>query len=567
MRELSNEEYIDLFGPTAGDRIRLADTDLVAEVEADYIEQGDESVVGGGKVVRDGLGHASGSAHGNTLDWILTNATIIDPVLGVVKADIGVKDGVITGVGNSGNPDTMDAVDADLVIGGNTEPVDCKGLIATPGGLDIHLHYYSPDLIANAISTGITTMLGGGTGPVTLPIATTGPSNIETMLKAAEEWPVNMGFYGKGSAHDPETIEEQAQAGACGFKIHEDWGAMPATIDTALSVGDEMDLQIILHTDTLNESGFLEDTLEAIGGRSIHLFHIEGAGGGHAPDILEGVGLENVIPSSTNPTNPFTVNTFDEHLDMIMQVHHLDPNSPEDVAFAESRIRSETIAAEDVLHDEGAISVMSSDSMGMGRMAEVVSRTWQTADKMKHQRGPLVDDRDHDNFRIKRYIAKYTINPAITAGIDDYVGSLEPGKLADIVLWDPASFGVKPEFVYKGGFPTWGNVGEANGASSWVEPMKQRQLFGAYGKAKQAHSLTFVSQAAVESGVGDTYGLDKEVVPVNGIRTVTKDDMVHNSYCPDDIEVDSETFEVRVDGEIVTSDPVDEVPLAQRYLI
>jgi urease subunit alpha len=565
---MDSEEYLNHFGPTVGDRFRLGDTGLLAEVEEDHITYGDESVVGGGKVVRDGLGHASGSAHGNVVDWVLTNATIVDPVLGIVKADIGIKDGWIVGIGNSGNPETMSFVDSDLVIGGNTEPFDCKGMIVTPGGLDIHLHFFSADLPRHAISSGITTMLGGGTGPV-FPIATTGPENLKMMHKAGEEWPINFGFYGNASAHEPETIEEQTRAGACGFKIHEDWGAMPETIDTALEVGDEHDVQIIVHTDTLNESGYFEDTFDAIGGRNIHLFHIEGAGGGHAPDLLEGVGHENVLPSSTNPTNPYTTNTADEHLDMIMTVHHLDPDSPEDVAFADSRIRPETIAAEDVLHDMGAISMMTSDSMGMGRAAEVISRTWQTAHHMKQQRGPLPEDEgtENDNQRIKRYIAKYTINPAITAGIDDYVGSLEPGKLADIVLWDPAFFGLKPELVFKGGFPTWANTGEANAASMWAEPMMQRPMYGAKGEAPKANSIHFASEAAVENDIQEKIGLDTPIVPVHGIRGLTKSDMVRNDYCPSDIDVDAETFEVTIDGEPVTCEPTDSVPLAQRYLL
>ncbi len=567
-RDLEREHYIELFGPTEGDKIRLGDTELIAEVEKDYIEHGEEAVIGGGKVVRDGLGKAAGSSHSNVIDWVLTNATIIDPVLGIVKADIGIKDGRIVGIGNAGNPETMDYIDSDLVIGGNTEPWDCKGMIVTPGGLDVHLHFMDPNLIRNALSAGITTMLGGGTGPV-FSIATTGPENLEMMHRAAEEWPMNFGFYGNASTHDPEAIEEQTRWGACGFKIHEDWGAMPAVIDTALDVGDEMDVQIIIHTDTLNESGFFEDTFEAIGGRNIHLFHIEGAGGGHAPDILKGVGHENVIPSSTNPTNPFTVNTLDEHLDMITTVHHLDPNSPEDVAFADSRIRAESVAAEDVLHDMGAISIMASDSMGMGRIAEVISRTWQTAHSMKHQRGPLPADEGsgNDNARIKRYIAKYTINPAITSGIDQYVGSLEPGKLADLVLWDPAFFGIKPELVFKGGFPTWANTGEANASSPWSEPMVQRPQFGAHGRAPEAISLQFVSKAGIENNLQEKFDLETELVPVKDIRTVTKSDMIHNSYCPTNIDVDPETYEVSIGDEIISCDPVEEVPLGQRYLL
>lgn len=565
-RDIESGDYISQFGPTVGDRVRLGDTDLIAEVEEDKITHGDESVIGGGKTVRDGMGKATGN--NDVLDWVLTNCTIIDPVLGILKADIGIKDGFIVGIGNSGNPDTMSSVDSDLVIGPNTEPWDCKGMIVTAGALDIHLHFFSADLPEHAISSGITTMLGGGTGPV-FPIATTGPSTLEMMHRAGEEWPINFGFYGNGSTHDPDGIRKQAEEGACGFKIHEDWGAMPATIDTALTVGDEYDVQIILHSDTLNEAGYLEDTFEAIGGRNIHLFHIEGAGGGHAPDLMEGVGHQNMIPSSTNPTNPYTKNTVDEHMDMIMAAHHLDPDNPEDVSFADSRVRPETVAAEDVLHDMGAISIMTSDSMGMGRAAEVISRTWQTAHKMKQQRGPIPGDEgsENDNERIKRYIAKYTINPAITAGIDEYVGSLEPGKMADIVLWDPAFFGVKPELVFKGGYPTWGNVGEANASTMWAEPMMQRAMYGAKGSAPEKISVHFASQASVDNEIGKKFDLSTPVLPVKNIRSVSKSDMIHNDYCPENIDIDSETFEVRIDDELITCDPADDVKLAQRYML
>lgn len=563
---MDSADYMDHYGPTVGDRFRLGDTDLIGEVEETHIPHGEESVIGGGKVVRDGLGKAS--EHGDVVDWVLTNCTIVDPVLGIVKADIGIKDGWIVGIGNSGNPETMSFVDKDLVIGGNTEPFDCKGMLVTPGGLDIHIHFISADLPEHALSTGITTMLGGGTGPV-FAIATSGPENLKMMHKAGEEWPVNFGFYGNGSTHDPKAMIDQTEAGACGFKIHEDWGAMPSTIDNALTVGDEYDVQIILHSDTLNEAGYVEDTFDAVAGRNMHLFHIEGAGGGHAPDVLEGVGRENFLPSSTNPTNPYTTNTADEHMDMIMTCHHLNPESPEDVAFADSRVRAETVSAEDVLHDTGAISMMTSDSMGMGREGEVISRTWQTAHSMKQQRGRLPEDAGsgNDNHRIKRYIAKYTINPAITAGIDDYVGSLEPGKLADICLWKPSFFGVKPEMVFKGGYPAWANVGEGNASTMWSEPMMQRPMFGAKGSAPQCISLHFASQAAVENDIGEKYGMQTPVVPVKGIRGLGKNDMVLNDHCPSSIEVDPETYEVTIDGETITCEAAEEVRLGQRYML
>jgi urease subunit alpha len=568
-RDLPRDDYAALYGPTVGDRIRLGDTALVAEVETDYRTPGDEAVFGGGKTLRDGLGMASATTNAEgALDYVVTNATVIDPVLGVVAGDIGVRGGRVAGVGKAGNPDTMDGVDPDLVVGPGTDVYPAEGKIVTPGAFDIHVHFNSAQLVEHALASGVTTMFGGGFGGGAT-TCTPGPRNIELFLRAAEEWPVNVGYYGKGNASDPEPLREQARAGACGLKLHEDWGSTPEAIDTCLSVAEEMDLQVAMHTDTLNEMGFLENTASAIDGRTIHLFHIEGAGGGHAPDIMEMVGAPSVLPSSTNPSMPYTHNTFDEHLDMVMVCHHLDPDIPEDVAFAESRVRAETIAAEDVLHDVGAISMMTSDSQAMGRMAEVVCRTWQTADKMKRQRGPLPGDEgtDADNARIERYVAKYTINPAITAGIDDHVGSLEPGKLADLVLWEPAFFGIKPAVTFKGGFPVYSEMGEANGSLMTCEPVMQRPRAGAKGSAKNALSLSFVSPAAAEAGVGEAYGLETPVVPVEGTRTPGKDAMVHNDYCPEDIEVDPETFSVRVDGEHVTCEASEEVALAQRYLL
>jgi urease subunit alpha len=500
------------------------------------------------------------------LDWVITNATVLDPVLGVVAGDVGIRNGEVAGIGKAGNPDTMDGVD--MVVGPSTDVYPAEGKVATAGALDIHVHWNSAQLHEHALAAGITTMLGGGYGGGAT-TCTPGPRNVERFLQAAEEWPVNVGFYGKGNASDPEPLREQVRAGACGLKLHEDWGSTPAAIDTCLDVADDEDVQVCMHTDTLNEAGFVETTFEAVDGRTMHLFHIEGAGGGHAPDIMELVGEPNMLPSSTNPSMPYTDNTFDEHLDMVMVCHHLNPDVPEDVAFAESRVRAETIAAEDVLHDVGAISMMTTDSQAMGRMAEPVVRTWQTASKMKAQRGPLPEDEGTgaDNARIRRYLAKYTVNPAIAAGIDDYVGTLEPGKLADVVLWDPAFFGIKPAMVFKGGFPVASEMGEANGSLMTCEPVLQRERAGAAGRAKQALSLTFVSPAAAEAGVGEEYGLETRVVPVRGTRTPGKGDMVHNDYCPDDIEVDPETFEVRVDGEHVTCEPASELPLAQRYTI
>ena len=566
-RELSRREYTDLFGATEGDRLRLGDTSLLAEIEHDHGTPGDEAVFGGGKTMRDGMGMQSGTTQAEgALDWVFTNVVVVDPILGIRKGDIGVRDGRIVGVGKAGNPDTMDGVDEGLVIGPGTDTVPDDGLIATPGAFDIHVHFNSAQLFEHALASGITTMFGGGYGGGAT-TCTPGPRNIERFLQAADEWPMNVGFYGKGNSSRPEAIREQIEAGACGLKLHEDWGSTPAAIDTCLEYAEDADVQVCIHTDTLNESGFVERTFEAIDGRAIHTFHIEGAGGGHAPDVLELIGHEHMLPSSTNPSMPYTVNTFDEHLDMVMVCHHLNPDVPEDVAFAESRIRAETIAAEDVLHDQGAISMMTSDSQAMGRMAEVISRTWQTADKMKKQRGPLSADEgtDADNARIKRYIAKYTINRAKVAGIDEYIGSLEPGKMADIVLWEPDFFGIKPKYVIKGGFPVYSQMGEANGSLMTCQPVEMRPRAGAMGTAKNALSVSFVSGTAYENGVGDVYGLETPVRPISGTRSVRKSDMVRNDYCPDDIEIDAQTFEVSIDGEHVTCEPAEEIPLAQRY--
>lgn len=566
-KDVDRESYTKQYGPAEGDRVRLADTELLAEVEEDLRTPGDEAVFGGGKALRDGMGMAPGiTQKEGALDWVITNATILDPVIGIVAADIGIRNGNIAGIGKAGNPNTMDGVD--MVVGAATDVFPGEGLIATAGAIDLHVHFSSTELHEQALASGITTLIGGGYGGGAAS-TTAGPWNIERYLQAAEEWPVNVGLYGKGSSSEPASLREQIEAGACGLKVHEDWGATPAVIDTALSVAEEEDVQVTLHADTLNEAGFVEDTFAAIDGRSMHLFHVEGAGGGHAPDLMELVSEPNLPASSTTPTMPYTENTFEEHLDMVMVAHNLNPDIPEDVSFAESRIRAETIAAEDVLHDMGAISMMTTDSLAMGRQAELVPRTWQTADKMKQQRGPLPEDEgtDADNFRIKRFLAKYTANPAIVTGINDYIGTLEPGKLADIVLWDPAFFGIKPTVTFKGGLPTYSKLGEANGSVNMCEPIMQRPRAGAVGKAKHAGSLTFVSQAAADADIGTKYGLDTPIVSVEGTKTVSNDDMYHNSYCPDDIEVDSETFAVRIDGEHVTCEPSSEISLAQQYLI
>jgi urease subunit alpha len=560
--------YADLYGPTTGDRVRLADTELIVEVERDYAVYGDEITFGGGKVIRDGMGQSSTAVreteHG-ALDLVITNALIIDH-WGIVKADIGIRDGRIVKIGKAGNPDTQAGVDPDLVVGAATEVIAGEGKIVTAGGIDSHIHFISPQQIYEAISSGITTMIGGGTGPATGTNATTctpGRWNLEQMFRAAEAWPMNFGFLGKGNASTRAPLAEQILAGACGLKLHEDWGTTPAAIDACLRVADEYDVQVAIHTDTLNEAGFVDDTIAAIGGRTIHTYHTEGAGGGHAPDIIKIAGQPNVLPSSTNPTRPLTVNTIAEHLDMLMVCHHLNPQVPEDVAFAESRIRQETIAAEDILHDLGAISMMSSDSQAMGRIGEVVIRTWQTAHKMKLQRGPLAGDSSrNDNNRVKRYVAKYTINPAIAHGIAHEVGSIEPRKLADLVLWSPAFFGVKPELIIKGGFIAWSVMGDANASIPTPQPVLYRPMFGSFGNAIQAISQTFISSASMPQV--ERLGLRKQLVPVRNCRKIGKKNMIHNSATPK-IEVDPETYEVRADGELLTCEPASVLPMAQRY--
>jgi len=565
-RDMDRDAYASLYGPTEGDKVRLGDTELFAEVEEDLRTHGDEAVFGGGKTLRDGLGQAPGvTQEEGAMDWVLTNATIIDPVLGIIAADIGIRNGEIAGIGKAGNPDTMDGVD--LIVGASTDVYPCEGKIATAGALDIHVHWNSAQLHEHALSGGVTTMLGGGYGGGAT-TCTTGPENVKRHLQAAEDWPVNTGFYAKGNSSKPDSLRESLHAGACTLKLHEDWGSMPDAIDTALDVAEEEDVQVCMHTDTLNEAGFVENTFSAVDGRTMHLFHIEGACGGHAPDIMEMVGQPNMLPSSTNPSMPYTDNTFDEHLDMVMVCHHLNPDVPEDVAFAESRVRAETIAAEDVLHDIGAVSMMATDSQAMGRMGELISRTWQTADKMKRQRGPLPQDGDtgNDNHRIRRYLAKYTINPAITAGIDDYVGSLEPGKLTDICLWDPAFFGVKPETVIKGGFPAYAAMGEANASLMTCEPVSMRPQYGAFGSARNTTSVQFVSQQAYDAGVESAYDLSKVVLPISDTRDLTTDDFVLNTYSPT-VDVDPETFTVEMDGDRVTSTADEEVALGQRYTL
>lgn len=569
MAKMTREDYARMYGPTTGDAIRLGDTSLLAEVEHDHAVPGDECLHGGGKTLRDGLGLTPGydSAMGS-LDMLLCNALVIDPVLGIIKGDIGIKDGRIAGIGKAGNPATMDGVDPNLVCGAATTVRDAEGMIATPGGIDVHVHFDSAQLCAHAISSGITTMIGGSLGPITVGIDCGGAWNVARMLQAAEAWPINFGFLGRGNSSKPRSLIDQMEGGCFGLKIHEDWGAMPAVIDTCLSVADELDFQVQLHTDTLNESGFLEDTLAAINGRTIHMYHAEGAGGGHAPDIIRVAGEPNCLPSSTNPTNPYTVNTFDEHLDMTMVCHHLNPSIPEDVAFAESRIRAQTIAAEDVLHDLGAISMLGSDSQGMGRIHEVICRTWQLASKMKDQRGRLPEETTKlgDNARIKRFIAKYTINAARTFGIDAYVGSLERGKLADVVLWRPAFFGIKPELVVKGGFIAWAAMGDSAASLMTCEPLVMRPQWGAFGAAPKALGAAFVNPAAIERDLAGRLGLSKALLPTRGTRKLNKQHMLHNSACPE-IEVDPQTFEVTVDGVLAICEPAKELPLAQRYML
>jgi urease subunit alpha len=564
---MDRRAYAETFGPTVGDRIRLADTNLIIEVEQDYTIYGDEVKFGGGKVIRDGMGQSPITREAGAVDGVITNALILD-WWGVTKADVGIKDGKISGIGKAGNPYIQDNVT--IIIGPATEVIAGEGMILTAGGIDSHIHMICPQQMETAIASGVTTMIGGGTGPATGTNATTcspGAWNIYRMLQAADAFPVNIGLLGKGNSAQPEGLAEQVMAGAMGLKLHEDWGTTPATIDTCLSVADDYDIQVAIHTDTLNEAGFVEDTIAAFKGRCIHTYHTEGAGGGHAPDIIKVCGELNVLPSSTNPTRPYTVNTLEEHLDMLMVCHHLDSGIPEDVAFAESRIRRETIAAEDILHDLGAFSMISSDSQAMGRVGEVILRTWQTAHKMKEQRGALVEDSDrNDNLRAKRYIAKYTINPAITHGIADYVGSIEVGKVADLCLWRPAFFGVKPELVLKGGMIAWAQMGDANASIPTPQPVHMRPMFASYGSAMHATSLTFVSKAALKAGIPEKLKLQKKAVAVSGIRKLTKKDMKLNDRTPE-MEVDSETYEVLADGELLTCEPATVLPLAQRYFL
>jgi urease subunit alpha len=564
---MNRRAYAETYGPTVGDRVRLADTELIIEVEQDYTTYGDEVKFGGGKVIRDGMGQSPITNAEGAVDAVITNALILD-WWGIVKADVGIKDGKIAAIGKAGNPHIQDNVT--IVIGPGTEAIAGEGLILTAGGIDTHIHFICPQQIEVAIAAGITTMIGGGTGPAAGTNATTctpGPWNMYRMLQAADAFPMNLGFLGKGNASLPAGLVEQVEAGAMGLKLHEDWGTTPAAIDTCLTVADEYDIQVAIHTDTLNEAGFVENTIAAFKNRVIHTYHTEGAGGGHAPDIIKVCGEANVLPSSTNPTRPYTLNTLDEHLDMLMVCHHLSPSIPEDVAFAESRIRRETIAAEDILHDLGAFSMLSSDSQAMGRIGEVIIRTWQTGHKMKVQRGALAEDSDrNDNHRAKRYIAKYTINPAITHGIANHVGSVEVGKLADLCLWRPAMFGVKPEMVIKGGMIAWAQMGDANASIPTPQPVHMRPMFGSFGGAIAATSLTFMSKTAIKQGVPDRLGLQKSVVAVGGIRQLTKRDMKLNDAMPH-MEVDPETYEVRADGELLTCEPATVLPMAQRYFL
>jgi urease subunit alpha len=566
MTKISRQAYAEMYGPTVGDRVRLGDTELWLQVEDDRTTYGEEVKFGGGKVIRDGMGQSQ-RVSAEVADTVITNALIVDH-WGIIKADIGIKKGRISGIGKAGNPDVQPNVD--IIIGPGTEAIAGEGSIITAGGIDAHIHFICPQQIEEALMSGVTTMLGGGTGPATGTNATTctpGPWNIHRMLQAAEEFPMNLGFLGKGNSSLPEALDEQVEAGAIGLKLHEDWGTTPASIDNCLSVAERYDIQVAIHTDTLNESGFVEDTIAAFKDRTIHTFHTEGAGGGHAPDIIKACGEANVLPSSTNPTRPYTVNTVDEHLDMLMVCHHLDPNIAEDVAFAESRIRRETIAAEDIFHDLGAFSMISSDSQAMGRVGEVICRTWQTAHKMKVQRGSLEGDpAEHDNNRIKRYIAKYTINPALSHGISHEVGSIEVGKLADIVLWRPAFFGVKPSIIIKGGLIAAAAMGDPNASIPTPQPVHYRPMFGAYGGARLATRMTFLSQAGMDAGIADQLELKSLISAVKGCRTVKKRDMIHNSYQPK-VEVDSQTYEVRADGVLLTCEPAEVLPLAQRYFL
>jgi urease subunit alpha len=563
MVTISRRAYADMYGPTTGDKVRLGDSALIVEVERDYTIYGDEVKFGGGKVIRDGMGQSQKPSR-DTADTVITNALIIDH-WGIVKADVGIKHGRISAIGKAGNQDTQPSVD--IIIGPGTEIIAGEGQILTAGGIDAHIHFICPQQIEEALMSGITTMLGGGTGPATGTNATTatpGPWHMAKMLQAAEAFPMNLGFLGKGNASLPEGLNEQIEAGAMGLKLHEDWGTTPAAIDNCLNVAENYDVQVAIHTDTLNESGFVEDTLAAFKGRAIHTYHTEGAGGGHAPDIIKAASFDNVLPSSTNPTRPYTINTIDEHLDMLMVCHHLDPNIPEDVAFADSRIRRETIAAEDILHDMGAFSMIASDSQAMGRVGEVVCRTWQTAHKMKEQRGFLESDQTSDNFRVKRYIAKYTINPAISHGLDQEVGSIEVGKLADLVLWKPAFFGTKPALIIKGGMIAAALMGDPNASIPTPQPVHYRPMFGSYGRALTETSVLFVSAASIEKGIAASFELEKRLVAVQGCRAARKSDLIHNTLLPN-LEVDPETYEVRADGELLTCEPATSLPLTQRY--
>jgi urease subunit alpha len=566
--KMQRSHYADMFGPTTGDRVRLGDTSLVLEVERDHTAYGDECKFGGGKVLREGMGQAAGVSQAEALDCVITNALVVD-YSGIYKADIGIKNGLISGIGKAGNPDVMAGVTPGMIVGVTTEVIAGEGLILTAGGIDTHIHYICPQQAFEAIAAGLTTMVGGGTGPATGTCATTctpGANHIRMMLQATDNLPLNFGFTGKGNTASPPGLPEQILAGAVGLKLHEDWGTSPAAIDCCLRVADEHDVQVTIHTDTLNESGFVDATIAALKGRTIHTYHSEGAGGGHAPDIIRICGESNVLPSSTNPTRPYTVNTIDEHLDMLMVCHHLDPGLPEDVAFAESRIRGETIAAEDILHDLGAISMMSSDSQAMGRIGEVITRTWQTADKMRQQRGSLPGDGRNDNGRIKRYIAKYTVNPAISHGMAHLIGSVEVGKLADLVLWKPAFFGAKPELVIKGGVIAWSQMGDPNASIPTPQPVFMRPMFGAFGSAPGLNSVSFVSRLCQEKGVAAGYGLAKRIEAVRGCRNLGKKDMKWNDATPR-ITVDPETYEVRADGELLACEPARVLALAQRYYL
>ena len=567
MKKITRKSYSDMYGPTTGDKVRLADTDLFIEVEKDLTIYGEEIKFGGGKVIRDGMGQSQVTNKDGAVDTIITNALIVD-VTGIFKADVGLKDGKIFKIGKGGNPDTQPCVD--IIVGPGTEVIAGEGKILTSGGFDSHIHFICPQQIEDALHSGLTTMLGGGTGPAHGTLATTctpGPWHIKRMLQSSDAFPMNLGFAGKGNSSLPNALKEQIMAGACALKLHEDWGTTPGAIDNCLTIADKFDIQVMIHTDTLNESGFVENTLKAINNRIIHAFHTEGAGGGHAPDIIKVCGEDNIIPSSTNPTRPYTVNTIEEHLDMLMVCHHLDKSIPEDVAFAESRIRKETIAAEDILHDLGAFSIIASDSQAMGRVGEVIIRTWQTAHKMKVQRGRLDEETgDNDNFRVKRYIAKYTINPAITHGISKYIGTIEETKRADLVLWDPAFFGVKPEMVLIGGAIACSQMGDPNASIPTPQPVYTRPMFGAFGRSLENSSVIFTSQLSLENNLIDNIGVRKELIPVKNTRDISKKDMVYNNVCPK-IEVNPETYEVKADGKIITCGPASVLPLAQRYFM